>query len=231
MPSTIDPSDDQFTEDTLDAVRERPDGYELTHDGWTLSCPKVEGLPAPCVGEILRCYGRGIGSIVRGIVVGGRVYRYRTEAEEHTRAAEEQRAQEAEREQAFVANLADTDRRIAALPVFFRERIAKFQRDGGYHFRRDYEAYELFCCEQAVVIADALHTREAIDAFAAAPWEEQTRMVSGLSNDHSGNTFGAACQFARTYITHPEFVPMMHGALVPLVGCAAYGCKHPSGLD
>jgi hypothetical protein len=220
--------DQQFEESVIDAVREHLDGYELTHDGWTLSCPKVEGLPAPRVGETLRSYGRGIGYTVRGIVVSGWVYRYLTEAEENERHAAQCREQEAKREQELVTNLAATDQRIAALPALFQERIAKFQRDGGHDFRRDYEGYELFCCEQAVAIADALHTGEAIVAFHAASWKEQKRLVPALSSDHSGNTFGTACLLARTYVERPEFVPKLHGALTPLVGCEAYGCKHPA---
>lgn len=224
---SIDANDLQFSESVIDTVRESPDGYELTHDGWTLYCPKVEGLPAPSVGETMRSYGRGIGCTVRGIVVGGRVYRYMTEAEENESHAEQCREREAKLEQEFVANRADTDRRIAALPALFRERLEKFQRDGGHDFRRDYEGYELFTCEQAVVIADALHTGEAIVAFRAASRDEQKVLVPDLSDGHSGNTFGAACLLARTYVERPEFVPKVHGALTPLVGCEAYGCKHP----
>ncbi len=219
-------NDQQFEESVIDAVSEQPDGYELRHDGWTLWCPKVEGLPAPSAGERLRTYGRGIGSTVRGIVVSGRVYRYLTEAEENDRNMAWCLEQEAKREREFIAGLADADRRIAALPALFQERIARFQRDGGHGFRRDYEAYELFCCEEAVVIANALRTGEAISAFYDAPSDEQKRLVPDMSDGHSGNTFGTACLLARTYVERPEFVPQLHGALTPLVGCAAYCCQH-----
>lgn len=221
-------NDVQFEESIIDAVREREDGYELTHDGWTLWCPKADGLPAPRVGETLRSYRRGIGYSVRGIVVNGRVYRYMTEAQEQEQHAEESRQRQAEREQELEANLAETDRRIAALPALFQERIQKFQRDGGHEFRRDYEGYELFCCEQAVVIADTLHTVDAIRAFHTEPWESQKVLVPDLSDGHSGNTFGAACMLARLYLEQPELVLKQHGALTPLVGCEAYGCKHTS---
>ncbi len=225
----VDPRDVQFRECAIGTVREYPDSYELTaDDGWTIGCPKVEGLPAPCAGETLRLYGRGIGYPVRGIVVNGRVYRYLTEMQEDARHEVWCRELEAKREQDFQASLTDTDRRIAALPALFRERITKFQQDGGHEFRRDYEGYELFCCEQAVVIADTLQTVEAIRGFHAAAWDEQKRLVPGLSDEHSGNTFGMACALARMYLEHPEHVTKLHGALTPLVGCDAYGCKHPS---
>lgn len=223
----IDASDTQFEDSVIDEVREHSDSYELKHGGWVILCPKVDGLPAPRVGETLRLYGRGIGFTVRGIVVGGRVYRYLTEDEDADRHEQENRAREAEREQKLAETMDDTDRRIAALPIFFRERIAKFQRDGGHEFRRDFEPYELFCCEQAVAIAEALRTSEAIVAFHAERWEEQKRLVPSLSDGHSGNTFGMACVLARTYVEQPEAVAKLHGALTPLVGCDAYGCKHP----
>jgi hypothetical protein len=224
----IDVNDTQFEESVIEAVREHDSGYELTHNGaWVIYCEKVEGLPAPCVGETLRTYGRGIGSTVRGIVVNGRVYRYLTEAQDNERHEAWCREEEAKRERKYAENIVDTDRRVVALPVIFQERIARFRRDGGHRFRRDYEGYELFCCEQAVVIADTLKTVEGISAFHAAPWDEQKRLVPGIDDGHSGNTFGTACLLARAYVERPEFVTRLHGALTPLVGCDDYGCKHP----
>jgi hypothetical protein len=49
-----------------------------------------------------------------------------------------------------------------------------------------------------------------------------------LADGHSGNTVGCACLLARLYLTSPEDVARMHGALTPLVGCAEYGCVHPT---
>ncbi len=83
--------DAQYQETIIEEVRVEPDRYLLKYDGFiVLSCPKVDGLPAPKVGETLRTYGRGMGYIVRGIVVNGRVYRYRTAAEELARFQFEQ---------------------------------------------------------------------------------------------------------------------------------------------
>ena len=119
------------------------------------------------------------------------------------------------------------DRRIEALPALFRDRIKKFQRDGGHAFRRDYEPYELFCCEEAVVIASALKTSAAVRAFKDAGWDEQKKQVPQLSGGHSGNTFEVACLLAYDFLSSmPERVIQDHGALTPLVGCDAYGCAH-----
>jgi hypothetical protein len=183
-------------------------------------------LPPPVMGEPIRTYGRGIGYSVRGIVIAGRVYRYQTHAEEEAQQQQLQRKREAEAEATLERTRAETDQRIAALPPVFRARLEKFQRDGGHEFRRDYESYELFCCEQAVVFAEALKTPEALKAWRDLPFKQQQQQVQGLNDGHSGNTFGMACRLAHWYLTHPDLVTQEHGALVPLVGCDAYGCKH-----
>ena len=59
-------------------------------DGWHLFVPSEDCSTAPTAGEEMRCYGRGIGYPVRGIVVGGRVYRYET-PEEHEVSQREMR--------------------------------------------------------------------------------------------------------------------------------------------
>lgn len=227
----IDSTDREYQDGVLDEVEINADGsYTLKHDGWSLWCAAVEGLPAPKAGETLRMYGRGIGHTVRGIVIGGRVYRYKTAAQE----AADHRAWvdnlHAEREREMEAQRDRIAARLEALPGVFRERIEKFRRDGGHEFQRDYEPYELFCCEQAVEIADALKTTEAIRRFHDLPWKEQKALVPALVDGHSGNTFGMACALARLYLDSPEFVTKAHGALTPLVGCDAYGCKHDSSL-
>jgi hypothetical protein len=227
--TTIDPTDTQFQESAVEKVRRYTSGggWEVSHNGaWVIGVDAGECDVEPKVGETIRTYGRGIGSTVRGIVIGGRVYRYLTEAEESARHEQYCRDMEAKREQEFNEGREDADRRIEALPYIFRKRIYQFQANGGREFRRDYEGYELFCCEQAVAIAEALKTVEALDAWHKLPWGTQLTQVPALSDDHSGNTFGAACALARHYLRNPEFVAKMHGALTPLVGCDAYGCKH-----
>ena len=54
--------------------------------------------------------------------------------------------------------------------------------------------YITFCCEQAILISETLRNKEKIEAF------EQKKMVPGISDDHSGNTFTQACKLAIHYI-------------------------------
>lgn len=223
---TIDPNDLEFQDGVLEGVDVHGNGYTLKHDGWSLWCEAVDGLPVPTADEPLRLYGRGVGYPVRGIVIGGRVYRYKTAAQERTDHEAWVANLHAEREREMHEKHEAIEARIVALPAVFRERIEKFRRDGGHEFRRDYEPYELFCCEQAVAIGDALKSAESIRHFYGLSWKEQRALVPGLEDGHSGNTFGMACALARFYVESPERVTNAHGALTPLVGCDAYGCKH-----
>lgn len=52
---------------------------------------------------------------------------------------------------------------------------------------------------------------------------EREKAVTGISDGHSGNTYGAAVSLARLYIESPEHVSRMHGSLSPLVGSKEYG--------
>ena len=118
------------------------------------------------------------------------------------------------------------DAKIAALPVEFQQRIERF-RAGNPDFWWDHQPYELFCCEEAMKIADAMKDRpEDLRGFGQLSWEQQKILVPTLSGDHSGNTFGTAVKLAYWYLTNRVNVVREHGALTPLVGCESYGCTH-----
>jgi hypothetical protein len=53
--------------------------------------------------------------------------------------------------------------------------------------------YNMFC-EQAIIICETLRTEQAIINFNGVDWNEQVKMVTGLSHDHSGNTFEISCR-------------------------------------
>lgn len=48
-------------------------------------------------------------------------------------------------------------------------------------------------------------------------------VMPGYDEGHSGNTHGAAVLLARLYLTEPQSVPDVAGALSPIVGSAEYG--------
>jgi hypothetical protein len=87
-------TDKQYQESRVESVRPCESGWEVAHGGWTLFVTSEQCQYEPKPGEIMRCYGRGIGYTVRGVAIGGRVYRYKTEAEQERQdylAAEQRR--------------------------------------------------------------------------------------------------------------------------------------------
>lgn len=215
-------ADPEYEDEVLTEVLDGGDGWwSLMMGSMGIGAPK-RADHTPQVGERVRLWGRGIGYPVRGIAVGTVVLRYETEQEMRARFARESEAREREQRAAHEANRAQTEARVAALPEPFRRRIARF-RANNPDFGWKYEGYELFVCEQAVVIANALQSPGAIRAWRELPWEAQRAAVPGLDDGHSGNTFGAACVLAHWYLTEPENVVREHGALAPLVGSVEYG--------
>lgn len=223
-------TDTQYVEQRIADVK-----GELTNDGvgWflyfddssALACPGDQCAVAPAPGETARLYGKGLGYVVRGIVIEGRVYKYLTEEQEDERPAawsreeESKRAREAERERAA------RDQRRAALPEALRERLATFEARSP-NWRRDYESYELFVCEEAALLAAHFGTDvAALLEFTKKPSAEQSEILPDLKlEEHSGNTWGAAVGLARRLMIDPKLVMQAHGALCPLVGCVEYGC-------
>lgn len=114
------------------------------------------------------------------------------------------------------------DAQFAALPLAFQQRIERFRRDGGPDWRWQFESYEMFVCAEAVKIAEHC-AREHITLrqFAALPYDEQK--AAGISDGHSGTTFGAAVHLARLW-PNPDALIDAHGAIAVLVGCEVFGC-------
>lgn len=220
--------DNDYQEFAIESVKREGEHCVITFDGgWCYGgLPKV--LPIePKVGMTMRQYGKRFGSI-RGIDIDGVEIFYSTAAEQDAKHRAEVEAGNAKQRADFEKNRESIDARVAALPAVFQMRLDKF-RQNNPDFRWQYEGYELFCCEQAVAIADALKTREAIQKFHELPWEKQLKAVPKLSDGHSGNTFGCACSLAVYYLERPEGVVQSHGALAPLVGSEEYGCVPKKG--
>lgn len=220
------PVDDlQYEDVTLKSVQKEKEGWSVVReDGWSFYVPETGVVPA--AGQVARFYGKGMGFKVRGLFLDGQKVFYRTEAEEE-KAHQDWVAQERKRKQdAFVANKEDHDKRIAALPEVFQRRLKKFQ-DANPNFRWEFEDYELMVCEQAVLFANTFQTLDKLNEFNKASWEDQVKMCPGIDEGHSGNSFGCAVRLAYHYLTNKENVFLEHGALTPLVGCKAYGCPHP----
>ncbi|PID52190.1 MAG: hypothetical protein CR972_02800 [Candidatus Moraniibacteriota bacterium] len=235
--------DKEFTDYVITSVNT---SSITTEDGWSFYLDEKWGV-SPRIGDIARFYGEGIGRSVRGLDINGVECFYstkqdyqkqlRTKAEEHEKEMQEQ----------FERDRSNLDERFNKLPHIFQKRIEKFRKNNP-DFRWKYEKYELFCCEQAIVIYNAINTKlqqEAKDdgltveqyqkkytmrvkflfhELSAMSFEEQKEVIPELEDNHSGNTFGTAMKLAFLYTFQPDSVAKLHGAMAPLVGSQEYGC-------
>ena len=215
--------DNQFQTHTITAVDDYGKGeYTLKFDGacFGVNSPDFE----PKVGMTVKTYGKGFGYSIRGVVINDTIIYYNTEEEAKANFDKYLKDEKAKKIKNYNKNIKKIEAEYNALPEIFRKRIDKF-RKANEDFKYEYEGYEMFCCKEAVKIAKALKTVEAIDLWKDAPYEKQKTVVD-IDDGHSGNTFGCACGLAKLYIQSPEYVLLAHGALTPLVGCEAYGCEH-----
>lgn len=85
MNTTTYPNDDQFEDTTIASVSPCDDGWTIERaDGWSFYVPAPSPV-VPAVGMTARFYGKGIGSVVRGLFLDGQKVFYRTEAEDKER--------------------------------------------------------------------------------------------------------------------------------------------------
>ena len=222
-------NDTEYQEQKINKVI--PDVTPQGFQGWTVCCqdggclfiPGNDDI-APTPGEVMRTYGRGFGYPVRGIVIGGRVYKYQTDAQMHAEFKAAQASGNAKKKAAFDADRTTFDAKVAALPPAFRERMEGFlatSPDWGWKLG----GYELFVCTEAVKILDVIPMADGIKSFHAASMDDQKALVPTLEyNQHSGNTFGMAVSLAHIACTNVELVPKMHAAMCALVGCEDAGC-------
>jgi hypothetical protein len=222
-------NDTEYQERTINAVTERPEGWEIGSDGWVFWVPKEHGV-TPHVGDISRFYGRGIGYRVRGLALNGHIAWYRSEEEDLREAQARQAASDAERRREFEQHgRAELDARYATLPPVFQRRIDRFRRNDP-DFRWGSEGYEMSCAVDAVKIAAWARTPERVKEYHDLAWKEQQAAIPDIFQGHSGNSFAFACRLAHHYLTDPELVAQEHGALCILNGCDGDGkCYTPKG--
>lgn len=103
--------DEEFQDALVAKVEDCQGGWIIDHDGWSLFCTDETCKTPPQVGEMMRMWGRGIGYEVRGIAIGGRVYRYKTQEQ----ADADNAAREAERDRQRAVETAAMNVRESAL--------------------------------------------------------------------------------------------------------------------
>lgn len=211
--------------------RTRIKDVRISDDGWTITTLVGFGFFLekkydcdPQVGDEIEIATKNI-SQIRGVALNGEIVFYKSDRQLDLEHEEYRQKQERDKKADFEKNRAKYDLQYEKLPDVFKMRLDRFRR-ALPDWRWEYEPYEIFCCTQAVAIADALKTEKAIQDFAKLDFAEQQKLVPGLSDGHSGNTFGTSCRLAQFYVSgDPDLVWRWHGALCNLVGCEAYGCR------
>ena len=222
------PKDGQFTEETLTEVKDHGDVWTFGTGMGSLCVPKGKVKFTPEVGMNVRFYGKGMGYTVRGVVIPrcddeDVVFYYRTEKEAEADHQEWIKEEQKKKEQEYKKNKKKYDAVYDSLPECYQKRIDKFRKNNP-NFNRDFLPYELFCCTESLKIAKKLKTVEQINNFRQMAWDAQ-RMLVDIDDGHSNNTFGCSVFLAKQYLTNPDDVDLIHGAMCPLVGCWDYGCS------
>lgn len=213
-------TDTEFEAATITKVEPGKDGWTISHGGMCFWVAREHGVE-PHVGDAARFYGRGF---VRGLTLNGRVVFYRTaEQQEEKHRADVAADKQKRRDEFEQTGRAKLDADYVSLPAEFKRRLDGLRRRNP-NFRWEFEGYEMMVCRDAALIAQTLKTVDAVREYGAAGYDEQRRLVPDLSDDHSGNSHGAAVRLAWLWLSKPELVEQEHGALCPLVGCRDYGC-------
>lgn len=204
-------------------VHDLQDYYSITtENGIGFGLDKIYGVEPKHGDDITIITKDGAFGTIRGVNLNGKVVFYKTDEQLEQEHQEWLKKNEEEKLKRFEENKARMDAQYEKLPQAFKDRIDKY-RANNPKFRIDFEDYELFCCEQAVIIANACKTADEVAKFREKDWDDQIAQVPDLSSDHSGNTFGCACALAHWYLEKPENVAKMFGAMSPLVGSKEYG--------
>lgn len=213
----IDEGKKDFTVLQIERLRTTTDGYEIMgSDGWSFWVDLAPDGYEPQIGSEVMQHRIGISHIL-SIVIDGHIFRYKTLAQdraEHEAKIERQRAEER-------ARFPEHDAKIARLPEIFQQRIHRFQR--APFFREDLEGYEIFVAEQAVMLAGRWKTPEKLQRWSQLNYNHKVKLVPELEEaGHSGNSFYFSTVLAWVYLSEPNRLLDLPGALSPLVGSNAY---------
>lgn len=178
----------------------------------------------PKPGDSARIYTESL-STIRGVDINNEPVFFWTDEDMQRRQEAFIAERDAEKERVWQR---DKDKLLAAeneLPDVFRQRINWFREHCPEDFNKSFLAYEILCCTEAVRIFEALKTPERIQKWIEGGYKRRLGLY--ISKEHSGNSLGMAARLAYNYAHDQRMVFFEHGALVPLVGCQAYGCAHP----
>jgi hypothetical protein len=238
----------------IKSVEEGDTYYTISAGSSGFGLEKSYGVK-PKKGDRVKLYTIKV-SEIRGMDINGVRVFYKSDAQLEKERKEWVEKYNKGKLETFEKNKASLDSDYASLPKIFQKRIDKFRKNNP-NFRVEYEDYEMFCCKEALKIAEYVQSefdkRELSDRcfkkgetkgleylpptadinsiiknFYDLPFEKQVKLAQ-IDGGHSGNTFGMACRLAGLYLSSSENVEKLHGALAPLVGSEEYGCVPKKG--
>jgi hypothetical protein len=80
------------------------------------------------------------------------------------------------------------------------EQDKQFFESLGIEFKGEWGDYKIFSASQGILIANVFETKEKILEFNKMSFEDQKKIVPGLSDDHSGGTWSMTIRFAIDYL-------------------------------
>lgn len=182
-----------------------------------------EASADPSIGDRVRIIGP-FGRPFYGMAINGRLVWWLTPVEREQRRMDALVKMRADRERRFVEAEARLDAEYEALPPVFRQRIRQLRERGGRDWRVENESYEMFCCTEAVKIAEHFESAAEIERWYRLPYQEQRAEWDGFAEGHSGNTFAAACTYAAWFADNPHSERLVAApqAISPLAGDPRY---------
>jgi hypothetical protein len=211
-------------------VTERDKYWDTMCEGIGFGLNKEYGVE-PKVGDMIAFSPEAIlGCEVSGVKINDELVFHKSKREleeEHKQRVADQTKTKKEK---FEEDKESLDKQYDNLPDVFQKRLDKF-RTNNPDFRWEFEPYEMFCCEQALLISGKLTEADKVKEFSKLDYDEQKKMIPELSDEHSGNTFGMSCKLAYIYLKDPDSVIKLHGALASLVGSEAYGCVSKEEIE
>jgi DNA-binding transcriptional ArsR family regulator len=162
----------------------------------------------PKVNDTLRVYGL-IGRPIYGMDLNGVEIYWKTPKEREADRAIWLAQIDRENREDYARSREKNEAIVQALPEPLRKRIERFRAEKPGEERLS-EGYEIFCCQQAAWLIGVLKPRieSGMSPEAAVAWFKALtpgqQVILGMSDDHSGKTFGGMCALARAVLEGKE---------------------------
>jgi hypothetical protein len=232
--------DTEHADFVLEGVEADGEYVTLTFDGGLVTGYRKNDVShpdfVPKAGQTVRFYGKNagvLGGSRRGLMIDGLLLQYRTEEEDRAHHRLQLMKSDAERQREYEKNAGLLEEKLDALPIPYRARVTYYlEHNPDFYWK--YLAYELSVCQDASRLAQTARRQQPdepaawVEDFHNKSYDEQMEIAPWMSDGHSGNSFGFVVRLAHIDVSG-GMVELEHGALCPLVGCKAYGCRLAEG--